>query len=102
MSGLESTTSGEIYARQSRNEGPSILPLEHFHVQPHIARVAFPNAAKPMNEWVAGPNPLSDRFRAYREDPSRTEEEKQIDITDDEALLKLFRAINEYSPETIH
>ena|SRR3984957_10988563 len=101
MSGLEHATSGENLARKQQQEGQSILSLENPQVQVFLAKLAFPHEEKPLNKWLTE-NSYSSRYRAYIEDPARTESEKQVDITNEHALVELLEAVTAHAPETVH
>ena len=102
MSGLE-TSSGEELRRRSVENGPNIVAVDDFQVQPNLSKIAFPGDPHPMERWISEGD-LASRFRAYVKDPTLPEEKLHIDVSDKHALAELFEAVKEHppEPETVH
>ncbi|MEK7201165.1 MAG: hypothetical protein AAB737_00840 [Patescibacteria group bacterium] len=98
-------STGEALARESK-EGVSVLPVGDFLVQVYLARLAFPEEAKPMNAWMRGEevrDSLSRRYRAFIEDPEREPSGTEVDTHDDGAMQALLAGIQKHAPEqTVH
>lgn len=98
-------STGEALARESK-ERVSVLPIGDFLVQGYLAQLAFPEAAKPMVEWIKGEEErvsLSRRYRAFIQDPARKPAGTEIDTRDTAAMQALLEGIQKHPPEqTVH
>lgn len=102
MSGLESASRGEELYKKFTAETHEAIALTDPRVQIALAKLAYPNEAKPMEKWIMGDEatgmpPLSDPFRSYIEAHPGS-----IALYDEQALSQLLSAIRADSSETFH
>jgi hypothetical protein len=97
--------SGQAKFERLQDESP-FQPLSHFSVQIALAKLEFPSAPKPMDEWVSahGPQrPFMDAYREYLDGIQKSSKEiPTINIGDEKSLHALLASIKNTQGDTIH
>jgi len=88
---------------------PELVQFDDFRglmkAQMLLATAAFPDAESPMNLWVEEDpqgDSLASRFRAWVDDPERTEDDMQLNVADRARMLELLDLVRKHPPESVH